>query len=94
MAFGQGRYPQALEMLYAESYILENIEASIHAERLVRARSWLRKCDRELCDEEAAVMYSEERATLKEENKAKTKQHAKKEYLETVKLQRKLYAAV
>ena len=92
VAYAQNRYPQSLKMLQAERNILENIEVSVHAERLLQARltnlTWLRKCAKEMCDEEAAATYSTERANLKEETKTKAKQHADKENSESLTLQK------
>ena len=91
VAYAQNRYPQSLKMLQAERDILENIEASVHAERLLQARltnlPWLRKCAKEMCDEGAAAIYSTERANLKEETKIKAKQHANNENSESLTLQ-------
>ena len=74
VAIAQGRYTQALKMFQSERHILENIEVSVHRERLYQARltnlTWLRKCAKEMGDEEATARFSAERVKLKGESKA------------------------
>mgnify|MGYP005847741093 CR=1 FL=1 len=79
VAFAQGLFSQALEMLLAERSILEKLEgSSMHVDRLLQSRltnlTWLRKCAKEIGDEDAAAKYTTDRLQLKSKQKARTKE--------------------
>jgi len=94
VAYAQGRHAQSLAMLQAERSILEKLEesSSTQAERLHQARltnlTWLRKCAKEIGDENAVAQYTNERAQLKSKGKAHTRDEASREHAATHALQR------
>jgi tetratricopeptide (TPR) repeat protein len=71
VAFAQGRFSQSKEMLQAEGAILERLQETMSTpmERLFQARltnlTWLRKCSKELGDEDEAARLAAVKMNLK-----------------------------
>jgi len=71
VAFSQGYFKQAMNTLKSERVILERLDetADHRAERIHQARltnlTWLRKCAKEINEEDLATNYSSERSSLK-----------------------------
>jgi tetratricopeptide (TPR) repeat protein len=80
VAFAQGRFSQSMEMLQSERIILERLEeATTQTERLYQARltnlTWLRKCAKEIGDEDEATRFSNERTAMKKKAVQKLKEN-------------------
>jgi tetratricopeptide (TPR) repeat protein len=71
VAFAQGYFSQAMDTLKSEQEILKRLEETSdhHTERICQARltnlTWLRKCAKEMGDEDSATNFSTERSNLK-----------------------------
>jgi tetratricopeptide (TPR) repeat protein len=85
VASSQGYYSQALETLKSERIILQRLEEASdhHNERIYQARltnlTWLRKCAKEMTDEDSAAGYSNERTELKKAAAARTHEEQTKQ---------------
>ena len=72
IAFAQSYLQQAVVTLRAERVILERLEETFeyHSERIYQSRmtnlTWLRKCAKEMGDEELVTQFSNERSALKQ----------------------------
>ena len=93
VGFAQKRFPQSMEMLQSEHDILEKLEeTTTRSERLYQARltnlTWLRKCAKEMGDEDEANRLSNERAAIKKRS-GKSKEKAAKLYSDSITLQHK-----
>jgi tetratricopeptide (TPR) repeat protein len=73
IGFAQSYFSQAVATLKAEKVILERLDETSehHTEKIYQSRmtnlTWLRKCAKEMGDEEVATQYSNERSTLKQQ---------------------------
>ena len=93
VGFAQRRFSQAFQMLLEERAILENLhETTSHSNRVYQARltclTWLRKCAKELGDENEVEKYTKERTAMKKDAGRKTKE--KHLVSESVMLQQKV----
>jgi len=73
VSFAQKRISKACEMLRAEKEILDQLSDSSRPERLLQARltnlTWLRKCAKEMGDEDLARTIAAERSSLENNEK-------------------------
>jgi tetratricopeptide (TPR) repeat protein len=94
VAFAQGRFSQAMEMLKSERLILERLlETTTQMERLYQAQltnlTWARKCAKEMGDEDEAARLSSTRTAMKKSADHKLKENETQLQPDSVALQHK-----
>ncbi|KAL7542431.1 hypothetical protein ACHAXR_011824 [Thalassiosira sp. AJA248-18] len=94
--FAQKRFSQSMEMLLAERTILERLEEQVatHNDRIYQARltnlTWLKKCAKEMGDDNKSILYSNERQTLKKREGQKSTKERHQLQSGSVKVQQKV----
>ena len=82
IAFAQSYFPQAVTTLKSEKLILERLEETSdhHTEKIYQSRmtnlTWLRKCAKEMGDEDLVTQFGNERSALKEQHQQQQQANA------------------
>ncbi len=80
IAFAQSYFPQAVTTLKSEKVILERLEETSdhHTEKIYQSRmtnlTWLRKCAKEMGDEDLVAQFGNERSALKQQQQQQQQQ--------------------